>query len=90
MEEEKKRNGWQHFAKALQWDIQFIKETLLNLDRKITEQVIKHQHLEEKVNKMEEDIRKRQFQTFYAILGAVLSFLTGLLIFILSSLVRGR
>lgn len=89
MEEKTQKNGWRHIIRIIHYDIAFIKETMVNLDKKISEQMIKHELLEKRVDRIDEDIRKRQFQSFYVIVGAILSFMSGLILFILSIL-RGR
>lgn len=86
---EKEKNGWKELVRGIQYDIQVVKETMLHLDRKVSEMIVKHSYLERKVEKMEDDSNKRQAQTFYALLGGIISFLSGLILFLFSFFAKG-
>ncbi|MEN2998243.1 MAG: hypothetical protein ABDH28_04335 [Brevinematia bacterium] len=88
MGDKSKGNGWKEYIKEVSYNLQVVKETMLNIDKKVAELLIKHETLKERVDKIEEEGKKRIFQNFYVIVGAITSFLTGLVLFIISFMVR--
>lgn len=87
---EKEKNGWKELLKSIQYNLDVMKETMLNLDRKITEVVVKYAYLEKRVEKIEDEKEKKNFQSFYLLLGGIISFISGLILFILSIITRGK
>lgn len=78
------KNGWKKLIETIQYDIQVIKETMINLDRKVTEIMIKHNYLEKRVDNLENNIQKRQQQAFFVVIGGIISFLSGLILLLFS------
>ncbi|MEN2998506.1 MAG: hypothetical protein ABDH28_05670 [Brevinematia bacterium] len=88
MDNKSKGNGWKEYIREVSYNLQVVKETMLNIDKKVAELLVKHETLKERVDKIEEEGKKRVFQNFYVIIGAITSFLTGFVLFMISFMAK--
>lgn len=83
---EKPKNGYKEWVRQIAYDISVVKELLMSLEKKIVETAVKQQYNEQRLEKMEEELRRRNIQYISILISGILAFISGLILFILGRL----